>query len=327
MGDDKAIIISTNDDQLDEVIENWAVAKTDQDTPRRLDLQRDKTRAVVDFFNFTGKRPFDVSPIDVKNWQKHLESQGLAHSTVYARISQLSSFYTWLGDLPQFRGRIVNPVEAARPKPPRAYQGENVQALETSAVRRLIDTVKKKADSGSLVGKRDYAMLLFYLLTGRRRTEIARLRWGDIEFGNRIVVSYRVKGGKRERRELKSQAPIDALLHYLEASGRLEGIQPDTPLWTSHDRYNQNPGAPLTSRAFVKNLKKYAKIAGVGDIHLHQTRHTAAMIIAEREGIKAAQELLGHSKEETTRVYVKRITVQKDKYSDALEEAFGLDDE
>src|SRR5690606_29296762 len=103
----------------------------------------------------TGKRPFDITPIDVKNWQKHLESQGLAHSTVYARISQLSSFYRWLGDLPQFRGRIVNPVEAARPKPPRAYQGENVQALGTSAVKRLIETVKAKADSGSVVGKRE----------------------------------------------------------------------------------------------------------------------------------------------------------------------------
>lgn len=51
------------------------------------------------------------------------------------------------------------------------------------------------------------------------------------------------------------------------------------------------------------------------------------MIIAEKEGIKAAQELLGHSKEETTRVYVKRITVQRDKYSNTLEEAFGLDEE
>lgn len=329
MSDDKAIIITTHDDQLDDVIENWAIAKTDQSTPRRLDLQRDKTRAVSDFFNYVRKRPFDVTPIDVKAWQQHLESKGLSHSTVYAKISRLSSFYRWLAELPQFRGRVVNPVEAARPKPPRAYQGENVQALDTSAVRRLLTTVKAKADSGDLVGKRDYAMLLFYFLTGRRRSEIARLTWGDLEMssGGRVIVRYRVKGGKRERRELNSAAPIDALMDYLKASGRFRTLEADTPLWTSHDPHNQNPGGPLTSRAFVKNLKRYARLAGIGDIHLHQTRHTAAMIIAEQEGIKAAQELLGHSKEETTRVYVKRITVQKDRFSNALGEAFGLDEE
>ena len=146
--DDRAIVLTTHDDQLDEVIENWAIARTDQSTSRRLDLQRDKTHAVMDFFAFCGKRPFEVTPLDVKQWQRHLERQGLAHSTVYAKISRLSSFYTWLAAIPQFKGQIVNPVEAARPRPPHAYQGENVQALETSAVRRLLPTSMRGSTTG-----------------------------------------------------------------------------------------------------------------------------------------------------------------------------------
>jgi len=312
---------------LEVVIQNWAIGTTDGDSPRRYDLMRIKTRALEEFFGSVGwVSPLAVTPDNVADWQQQLEARGLSASTVYAMTSRLSSFYKWLGQMPAFKGRITNPVDAARPKAPKAYQSEDVQALSAYAVKRLIAVVKEKADSGSLVGKRDYAMLLWYLLTGRRREEVARLRWGDIEWGSRVIVSYRVKGGKRERREMNHSAPIDALLHYLEASGRRAGMEKDSPLWTSHDNHNANPGAALTSRAFVKNLKRYARQAGIGDVHLHQTRHTAAQLIADRDGIKAAQELLGHSKEETTRVYVKRITVQRDRYSDQLADEFGLED-
>jgi integrase len=102
-------------------------------------------------------------------------------------------------------------------------------------------------------------------------------------------------------------------------------MQASTPLWTSHDRVNANPGAPLTSHAFVKNFKKYAKEAGIGDVHLHQTRHTVARIVAERDGIKAAQEQLGHKNETTTRVYVQRVGVRRDRFSEHLADEFGIE--
>jgi len=35
---------------------------------------------------------------------------------------------------------------------------------------------------------------------------------------------------------------------------------------------------------FVKNLKQYARQAGVGEVRLHQTRHSYARIIAEESG-------------------------------------------
>jgi integrase len=73
-----------------------------------------------------------------------------------------------------------NPVKLARPKAPKAYQTESTQALDNDEVRALVRVVKEKAGSGSVVGKRDLAMLLFYLLTGMGRREVAQLRWGDV---------------------------------------------------------------------------------------------------------------------------------------------------
>jgi site-specific recombinase XerC len=91
-------------------------------------------------------------------------------------------------------------------------------------------------------------------------------------------------------------------------------IESERPLWTRHDRAGR-PGAPLTSRAFVENLKGYAREAGLSHVHLHQTRHTYARIVAEETGsFLEAQEALDHENQATTRVYVQRITVKRDRH-------------
>lgn len=110
----------------------------------------------------------------------------------------------------------------------------------------------------------------------------------------------------------------EALLDYLSSSGRLTALKTDSPLWTRHDRAGR-PGAALTSHAFVKNLKRYARDAGVGDVHLHQTRHSFARIVAEETGsITDTQDALGHRNAATTRVYVQRIAVKRDRHSQRI---------
>lgn len=89
-------------------------------------------------------------------------------------------------------------------------------------------------------------------------------------------------------------------------------------MWTRHDRAGR-PGAALSSHAFVKNLKRYARGAGVGDVHLHQTKHSFARIVAEETGsITDTQDALGHRNASTTRVYVQRIAVKRDRHSQKI---------
>ena len=88
-----------------------------------------------------------------------------------------------------------------------------------------------------------------------------------------MVATYRVKGGELDTRIVRDPTIRAAMIDYLEASGRLEGMTEETPIWTRHDRAGQ-PGGPLSSHAFVKNLKRYAQDAGIGALHLHQLRHT-----------------------------------------------------
>jgi len=304
----------------------WADATTNTVSSRRDDILRDKQKAVSDFFKFAAAHPAEVRPEDVKAWQKTMEERGLAPTTVYARICHLSSFYAWALRDPALSTVIkFNPVALAHPKAPRPYQTRSVKARTDDELRALLEVVRAKADAGSLAGKRDYALLLFYLATGLRRQEVISLRGREIEFdGEMMILGSRVKGGDYQGREVGDPAVRQALLDYLKESRRLSVLKNDGPLWTRHDRAGR-PGAALSSHSFVENLQRYAQEAGIGHLRLHQLRHSFARIVADLSGsLGDVQDALGHKHAATTRVYVQRIAVKRDKYGSQVLRKIGV---
>ena len=301
---------------LSAAIQFWAEGSTKIETFERASKLRDKIRAVESFFAFVEKHPGDVMPEDVRSWRSHLESRGQMPATVYARVSRVSAFFKWLMSDPQMGQHIrSNPAASARPRRPQPYQSESVKALTDDEMNKLLGVVKAHADLGSVVAKRDYALLLFFFLTGLRRNEVISFRGRDLEQKEgRLVIKYRRKGGKFVGREVGDASAYEALVEYLTASGRENALGSERPLWTRHDRAGK-PGAPLSSRSFAENLKVYAREAGIESIHIHQTRHTYARIVAEETGsYLEAQEALDHENAATTRVYVQRITIKADKH-------------
>jgi integrase/recombinase XerC len=294
----------------------WAEQNTRPETLARPEKLKEKVSAVTSFFDFSKKHPGEVTPEDISRWRAVMEERGLMPATVYARVSRVSAFYRWLMGDPQLSRFIqANPAAQARPRYPRPYQSESTKALSDEEMNSLLGVVRRLAESGSVVGRRDYALLLFYFLTGLRRSEVIGLRGKDLEVREGIlVIKYRRKGGKFTAREVADPAALEALNGYLKAAGRQNVLNSERPVWTRHDRAG-SPGASLTARAFVENLKGYAKEAGLSHIHLHQTRHTYARIVAEETGsFIEAQEALDHENQATTRVYVQRITVKKDRH-------------
>ncbi|HYN88023.1 MAG TPA: site-specific integrase [Ardenticatenaceae bacterium] len=301
----------------------WASATTSE-SDRRADLLRDKQRIVLSFFRHTGKLPSEVEPSDVQGWLRDLEARGVSAGTCYQHACLLSSFYSWATKDPEV-GRHVrrNPARLARPKAPKPYQTESVKALSDEEVGALLAAVRGRACAGDVVAKRDYALLLLYLATGLRRREAISLRGRDVHLRETLVVEYRAKGGDYRGREVREPRVREALLDYLTAAGRLHALKTDAPLWTRHDRAGK-PGEALSSHCFVKNLKRYAREAGVEGFHLHRTRHTFARIVSEVTGdITATQNALDHQNRSTTRVYVQRIAVKKDSYSEEISRRWG----
>jgi|SRR5215213_1942760 len=315
-----------SDVALRNAIRLWAERTTRPETNERESKLGDKIQAVSRFFAFVDKHPGEVTPVDVEAWRAHLEAAGNKPATVYTRISRLSSFYTWLMANPQIGAHLrTNPAAQARPRFPRPYQSESVKAWSDEEMNSLLAVVKLLADSGSVIGKRDYALLLFYLLTGLRRNEVISLRGKDLQRkDDSLIIGYKRKGGKFVGREVSDPTLLEALEDYLRSAKRMDMLRTGGPLWTRHDRAG-SPGAQLSSRSFSNNLKKYAAAAGIEYVHLHQTRHTYARIVAEETGsFVETQEALDHENAATTRVYVQRITVKTDKHSSRIAKRLKL---
>lgn len=325
-GGNQEIILDDARQAIQNGIRFWADATTRQETFDRRDKLKDKIYAVSSFFAFAEKHPGDITVDDVRRWRARLEEQGKKPATVYARISRVSSFYRWLMNHPQLSRYISsNPAQLARPRYPQPYQSESVKAFTDEEMNQLLGVVRKLAAQGSIVGKRDYALLLFFFLTGLRRNEVISLRGKDLEYkDNRLILRYRRKGGKFVGREIENPAVYEALLDYLSASQRTNVLGSERPLWTRHDRAGA-PGAPLSSRSFAENLKLYGGKVGIDKIHIHQTRHTYARIVAEETGsFYETQEALDHENPSTTRVYVQRITVKIDKHSSKIAQRLNI---
>jgi integrase len=222
-------------------------------------------------------------------------------------------------------GQLIgsNPVNYARPKAPKAYQTEKSKSLTDSELEALVSVVRRKAEGGDIVGKRDYAILLLFMVSGKRRMEVLSLRGRDVKIDKTLIINNRIKGGDFIRYEIADTAVKNALINYLTDARRLNVLRNDGPLWTRHD-YAGRPGAMLSSHCFAQNMKRYARIAGVDGFHLHRTRHTFARIVSEETGsISATQEALDHKNPSTTRVYVQRIAIKQDKHSQSISKRWG----
>ncbi len=301
-------------------VELWADATTGADCFHRREVLGAKRYAALSFFQFVNKDISSVKVEDVRRWRADMECRHKP-ATVYARISRLTSFYEWvMRDVVLGQFIKSNPARLVRPKAPRAYQTESAKAWTDKELQAILKVVTEKAQStkeaGRIVGLRDRALLLMYVTTGMRRNEVIALRGGNIELRDEdFIVWARVKGGDYTGREVCDPQVKAALLDYLTACHRTDALSTDKPLWMRHDRAGK-AGVPLSSHAFAKNLKRYAKSTGLKDAHIHQTRHTFARIVAEDTGsMIETQDALGHRNLATTRVYVNRIAVKRDKHS------------
>jgi integrase len=118
---------------LRNAVQLWAEANTAGTSDHREDLIQAKIAAVLAFFRFSERELADVTSMDVRNWRESMEARGHKPATVYARVSRLSSFFEWLIRNPVLSSYIrSNPVSAARPKAPRAYQNGSAKSLNDS---------------------------------------------------------------------------------------------------------------------------------------------------------------------------------------------------
>jgi integrase/recombinase XerC len=256
--------------------------------------------------------PDRVTPAHVLAWAHGIGASGRQPSsaTVGARIACLSSYYRFL-----IRMNIAaaNPCDAL--ERPRTVQAV-ARGLSADEVRRLLAVVPD-----TVAGRRDRALLLVFLLTGRRRSEVINLTAGDISIeGEAVFYGYRGKGGKRGRRELPRPA-YEALCLTLDDAGlSLADMDPSASLWQAGAG-----GRGITSATFYNRFRRYLRAPGLAPTGLHMLRHSAAKLRRDAgASIEAVSSFLDHSSLAVTSVYLRRLEGEADRTWPEVAVAIGV---
>jgi len=182
---------------------------------------------------------------------------------------------------------------------------ENENIIIKSPMRRIknikVGQVVKETYSDEMLEKmrkecktlRDAAILNFLASTGLRVGELVSLNIADIDFQNREFTVLG-KGNKERRAYFDIRAKV-ALMDYLNSR------DDDNPaLFVAA----QKPHERLNIGSIEATMRNMGKRLGIGRIHPHKFRRTLATIAIDRGmPIEQVQQLLGHSKIDTTMGY------------------------
>jgi integrase/recombinase XerC len=269
-------------------------------------------RMLWPFFADRGKTPERVKPADVLAWVHGIGKSGRTPSstTIGARIACLSSYFRFL-----IRMALVvsNPCDAV--ERPRAIQSV-ARGYSADEVRRLLAVVPD-----NVAGRRDRAILLTLVLTGRRRAEVIGLRAGDLSIeGETVFYQYVGKGHKTGRRELPHPAYGAICATLADATKELATMAPDESLWQAGARPQG-----VTSGTFYARFRRYLQAAGLAPTGIHVLRHTAAKLRRDAgESIEDVSAFLDHSSLAVTTVYLRRLEGQEDRAWREVAEAIGV---
>ena len=112
-------------------------------------------------------------------------TQNLSPETIDLRLSALSSFYTYITQTYTHLSPegVEQPYTTTIPSKQSLAQRSILTAKPAASpsTRRAPSSIPFRAGPQ---GKRDYALFLAYLATGRRNSEIRSLRWGDFQRQN-----------------------------------------------------------------------------------------------------------------------------------------------
>ncbi len=238
----------------------------------------------------------EITPEWVQGFKDYLENDAVAWSHDYrqrlkdkplARNSKVSYFNKLRACLNQaFEERIiaVNPLRGI----------EGFKAEEGTRMYLTIDEVKRLAQTDC-----DYpqikAAFLFSCLTGLRRSDILRLRWGDVyQQGDFTRIIFKQK-------KTNGQEYLDITAEARELMG--EQGNPDEYVFTD-----------IHSPSCTNNtIKVWVARAGINkEITFHCGRHTfATMMLDLGTDIYTVSKLLGHRELTTTQIYAKVLDKNK----------------
>ena len=224
------------------------------------------------------------SPATLRNFLAALQVNDPARNTVLRKIATLRSFTAYLvrqGKLEQNPFKLLPSPKKERLLP---------KFLSETDTDRLLDT----ASHSKHFAARDKALFELMYSSGLRRSEVTRLKIGDIDFFNGLV---KVLGkGNKERLVPVTDTALQAIKTYLACR---PNPQPQQALFLNKS------GKPLSGDGLAYIFKNTAIASELARrVTPHSLRHSfATHLLNHGCDLRSLQEMLGHKSLSTTQVY------------------------
>ncbi len=215
---------------------------------------------------------------------------GRAAGSAKLIVCSLRSLLRWL----HLTGQIRVSLTAAVPSAAGWRLADLPKGLEPEQLRQLLAS----CDRRTATGRRDYAIVLLLSRLGLRAGEVARLGLDDIDWrrGQFTVVG---KGNRAE--QLPLPADVGAAITAWLRRGRPGTAQGRTVFVRVHA-----PHRALTTSAVTNVVFDAARRAGLGRMHAHRLRHTAATaMLRAGSPLTEVGQVLRHRSPLTTALYAK----------------------
>jgi len=236
--------------------------------------QRSYLYAVAKFSRFFGKLPERLDLEDVRTYQVHLASQGIAWATLNQTVAALRFFYGVTLGRPEIPERIAYAREPRRLP----------VVLSADEVVRFLEAVPSLKSRTALTTA--YA-------AGLRVSEVVALKVADIDSGRMLIRVEQGKGGKNRYVMLSAQ-----LLAILRTYWRL--AKPRHWLFPGRDEER-----PIDQTVLHAACRSACEAAGLTKhVTVHTLRHSFATHLLESGAdIRIIQVLLGHTNISTATRY------------------------
>jgi site-specific recombinase XerD len=232
--------------------------------------------------------PLKVTRIDIVEFMNRLAGLRRTGTTRARKLASIRHFLKFLRENDVIAGNPAETVTRAR------KEEKDPTVLFKNEYKALLFEAQGNS--------RDYAILLTFLKSGIRESELADLQIEDVDFlHNELTV--REGKGKKERSIPLMPELKRALGRYIAEREQQANIIDEETLFLARNGTSLNPSS------IRKLVKKYYTKAGVRKSGVHTLRHTfSAHNVNNGMPIADLQKVLGHKKKETTLKYIHAVS-------------------
>lgn len=235
---------------------------------------------------YPNKTPENITKEDIRNYLIYLNEQKFQTKTIHRKLSSLRSFFKFLiKENICFHNPCTHIILPKQKKSiPKFLNAESLNVY-----------FENHSDAQNFETLRNQLIIDVLYQTGIRRSELAQLKWQDVDLNN---LQLKVLGKRNKERiipfSLKLKHNFENYYNFLQNNNLLTAH-----LWI--DEKSQ----PLSSFQIYYIVKKeLSKITTQPEKYPHILRHTfATHLLNNGADINAVKELLGHSNLKATEIY------------------------